>query len=315
MNKIKRIKHYFDRSFLSENFGSSYISESIGNFHWNESSNIYTYFGNYGKKVDIKILDNSVSYKFYFGIFFEKLVYEFTTTLDYPIYTLLTEMKQNHTFRNEFIDDFVKKLIISNAFMFLSNSQIKFIANDFNHLNAFSFERTYSRYSKIDKAYLQSFKVNFFGFLNSSDYLPSEQTKSYFISSENNELYCVYDYLVNPKFKELVEAEKLLDSKFFIAASKESKNWYTIKDVSGGYAKLTFKNDVYIYELYIEDKNKVQKFISKDKEFAIYSFIIDVLKLNKNMLNIKVLEQFESVNFEINDLTIDDYKTFIMYTY
>lgn len=63
MNKIKRIKRYFDRSFLSEDFCSSYISESIGNFHYNENSNTYTYFGNYGKRVYIKILENSVSYE------------------------------------------------------------------------------------------------------------------------------------------------------------------------------------------------------------------------------------------------------------
>lgn len=314
MNKIKRIKRYFDRSFLSEDFGSSYISESIGNFHYNENSNTYTYFGNYGKRVDIKILDNSISYKFYFGIFFEKLIYEFTTTLDYPIYTLLTEMKQNLMFRNEFTDDFVKKLVINNAFMFLSDSQIKLIANDFRHLDSFSFERTYSRYSSIDKSYMQSFKVNFFGFLNNSDYLPSDKTQYYFINTDNKELYCIYDILANTNFKELSEAEKFFDLKYFVASSKESSNWYVIKDVAGGYAKLEFKNDFYIYTLHLENKTEVQ-FSSKDKEFAIYSFIVDSLKRNKNMLNIKVLGQFESLNFNINDLNIDDYKTFIMYNY
>ena len=47
----------------------------------------------------------------------------------------------------------------------------------------------------------------------------------------------------------------------------------------------------------------------------MYSFCIDILRDNKNTLNIDFLQLLENYNIELETMTPDEYQTILMYEY
>lgn len=285
--------------------------ETINNLHFN-GGNSYIYFGNYGKRVDITIKNADIYFRIHFGIFNERLVYDYTTAMDYSdfITIKLKREKSQSSFLKNLKLNIVFKYINNNILMNLSEENLKNVVSCLNDNNVIYFSKNNGSFTHPAYNDVNIFNVRQFNFFKGE--FPSDKHFNFFF--EKGKLFRISDAFEFHKVKDFLEyPSKKVGASFKIIKSFETNASWTL--ISDDYECRIFFDSKDNKYYYTSKDNIVTCFDESSFSEIIYLFCIDVLRLNKNMLTINFLQFLKDSNIDLDTMTTDEYQTILMYEY
>ena len=284
--------------------------DSINDLHFN-GENSYTYFGNYGKRVEISVDNADIHFRIYFGIFQERLVYAYSTNMSYNDHLMLRKEKaENKPLLESLHLKIFFNYIHENILIILSEKQLQNVVSFFNDNKSISFSTIKDSFINPLYKNLLIYNIRQFGFFKGE--FPSTKYFNFFF--QNKELFIILDPLEFNKVKDFIEypSNKAGANFNIIRAINDEHSWRLICDDSVCNLYFDSKENKYFYT---SRENKRISFDESSFPEMMYSFCIDILRDNKNTLNIDFLQLLENYNIELETMTPDEYQTILMYEY
>lgn len=284
--------------------------DSINDLHFN-GENSYTYFGNYGKRVEIFVDNADIHFRIYFGLIKERLVYSYSTNMSYNDHLILRKEKaENKPLLESLHLKIFFNYIHENILMTLTEKQLKRVVSFLNDNKSISFSSI--KDSFINPLYKDLFIYNIrqFGFFKGE--FPSDKNFNFFF--QNKELFIILNPLEFNKVKEYIEypSNKVEANFSIIRPINDEHSWRLICDDSVCNLYFDSKENKYFYT---SRENKTISFDESSFPEMMYSFCIDILRDYKNMLNVDFLRFLKDSNIDLDTMTTDEYQTILMYEY